>query len=256
MGSWAALVKESYDGVLDTTDDIVASLEDTKAKRACLIPINAFSSTQIMKTATATGQSEDYKKFGADEETPSGVEAEDVRNSTHQTGSSLNLVLNDVSSIRVSDNNEEEIQFEELQNFDDVDIFQESNTDNPTIPDTNDYSDATSETVDFTYNQTTESNSETIDKDDIDFSEKSKPNLSKPLKATKRNVTVVENGETTFLFATVALIPQTNPEQPGINVGKYLNYHFLVRNVIKFVAIQEVCKDMLIPCTNRYGLSL
>ena len=47
--------------------------------------------------ANMLGQTEDYKKYGVDEETPSGVE--DIRNSTQRTGMSLNLVLSDVSSI-------------------------------------------------------------------------------------------------------------------------------------------------------------
>ena len=130
--TWAALVKESCDGILDNTEDIAASLEETKAKRALLIPINAFSSTQIMKIASLTGQSEDYKKFGADEETPSGVEVDDVRveeddvrNSTHQAGSSQNLVLNDLSSVRSSKDN---ISFDELVNTEEHYIFQENET--------------------------------------------------------------------------------------------------------------------------------
>ena len=59
-------------------------------------------------------------KFGVDEETPSGVL--DVRNSTQASGSSVNLVLSDMSSIQApeivlqdEDDNENEIIFEELQ---------------------------------------------------------------------------------------------------------------------------------------------
>ena len=111
--TWAALVKDNCDAVFDNTEDGTAGLEDTKAKRALLIPVSVFTSSHIMRIATLTGQSEDYKKFGVDEETPSGVE--DIRNSTQRTGSSLHLVLSDVSSIRVrEDDNNEEIVFDEL----------------------------------------------------------------------------------------------------------------------------------------------
>ena len=62
---------------------------------------------------TYSGQGEDFKKFGVDEETPSGVE--DIRNSTQRTGSSLNLMLSDVSSIRPPPMDENEgIVFDEL----------------------------------------------------------------------------------------------------------------------------------------------
>ena len=57
-----------------------------------------------------TGQSEDYQKFGVDEETPSGVL--DFRNSTQRTESSFDLVLTDVSRIKSIE--EDVIAFEEL----------------------------------------------------------------------------------------------------------------------------------------------
>ena len=79
-----------------------------------------------MKIARLTGQSENYKKFVADQETPSGVEsveADDVRNSTQRAGSSLNLVLTDVSSIRVEGAAEDDIEFEELAPVDENNLF-------------------------------------------------------------------------------------------------------------------------------------
>ena len=89
--TWAALVRDSCDAVIEDPEDEANGLEDTKAKRALLIPINVFTSSHIIRIAALTGQSEDYKKFGVDEETPSGVL--DIRNSTQASGSTLNLVL-------------------------------------------------------------------------------------------------------------------------------------------------------------------
>ena len=88
--TWAALVRASCDAVIEDPEDEANGLEDTKAKRALLIPINVFTSSHIIRIAALTGQSEDYKKFGVDEETPSGVL--DIRNSTQASGSTLNLV--------------------------------------------------------------------------------------------------------------------------------------------------------------------
>ena len=105
--SWAALVRDDCDA-LDNGED-PETLEDTRPKRAVLIPIDVFTSSHIMKICNATGQVADYKKFGVDEETPSGVE--DIRNSTQRTGSTLNQMLSDVSSIHHVD---EAIAFEEL----------------------------------------------------------------------------------------------------------------------------------------------
>ena len=95
---WAALVRDNCDAVMDDTEEEGKGLEDTKAKHYLHIPINVFTSSHIMRISASTGQTEDYKKFGVDEETPSGVL--DVRNSTQASGSSLNLVLSDVSSIQ------------------------------------------------------------------------------------------------------------------------------------------------------------
>ena len=63
------------------------------------------------------GQSDDFKKFGVDEETPSGVE--DIRNSTQRSGATSGLILTDVSRIAPIENEEEEIVFDELQKPDD-----------------------------------------------------------------------------------------------------------------------------------------
>ena len=73
--TWAALVRDEYDAAFETPEEEEAGLEDTKPKRALLIPIGVFTSSHIIKIAKMTGQVEDYKKFGVDEETPSGVES-------------------------------------------------------------------------------------------------------------------------------------------------------------------------------------
>ena len=71
---------DDYDQVFETPEEEEQGLDDTRPKRALLIPLNVFTSSHIMKIAKATGQAEDFKKFGVDEETPSGVE--DIRNLT------------------------------------------------------------------------------------------------------------------------------------------------------------------------------
>ena len=78
--TWAALVRDDCDQVFETPEEEEQGLENTRPKRALLIPLPVFTSSHIMKIATASGQGEDFKKFGVDEETPSGVE--DIRNST------------------------------------------------------------------------------------------------------------------------------------------------------------------------------
>ena len=95
--TWAALVRDNCEEAFNTSEDGAASFDDTQPKRAILIPLSVFPSNQIMKIANLLGQSKDYKKFGADEETPSA--AKEIRNSTQRTGTSLNLVISDVSSI-------------------------------------------------------------------------------------------------------------------------------------------------------------
>ena len=54
--TWAALVRDSCDGVIDNQEDEVAGLEDTQAKRAILIPLSVFTSSHIMRIAVLTGQ--------------------------------------------------------------------------------------------------------------------------------------------------------------------------------------------------------
>ena len=190
--TWAALVKDNCDAVFDNTEDGTAGLEDTKAKRALLIPVSVFTSSHIMRIATLTGQSEDYKKFGVDEETPSGVE--DIRNSTQRTGSSLHLVLSDVSSIRErEDDNNEEIVFDELQDREQENFLEE----------TNDREDQ--EIDNEADNEDTIAEEETIVSEhdgSIDFNisvSKKKPNLRKNMKAkNSRNITVIEKPDKTF----------------------------------------------------------
>ena len=129
--TWAALVKDNCDAIIDDTEDEGKGLEDTKAKRALLIPINVFTSSHIIQLAAITGQTEDHKKFGMDEETPSGVL--DVRNSTQASGSSLNLVLSDVSSIQAPEieqhGPDDDIIFDELQPPEDDDFLVETSED-------------------------------------------------------------------------------------------------------------------------------
>ena len=43
--SWAALVKDSCEGILDATEDAAEEFTETQAKRALLIPINVFTSS-------------------------------------------------------------------------------------------------------------------------------------------------------------------------------------------------------------------
>ena len=76
--TWAALVKDTCEAVFKTADDEADGLEDTQAKRALLILINVFTRSHIIKIASMTGHTLDYKKIGVDEETPSGEE--DIRN--------------------------------------------------------------------------------------------------------------------------------------------------------------------------------
>ena len=126
--TWVALVKDNHEEAFDNTTDGDEGLEDTVAKRALLIPIEVFQSSQIIRIASLLGQSEDYKKFGADEETPSGVEL--IRNSTQMTGSLLNLHLSDVSNIMPVSQAEEEgenIVFEELQKPEEIDFLDDEN---------------------------------------------------------------------------------------------------------------------------------
>ena len=192
--TWAAMVRDNCEAVLDTTEDGADGLEDTQAKRAILIPINVFTSSQIMKIATLTGQTEDYKKFGVDEETPSGVE--DIRNSTQRSGSSYNLVLSDVSSIQAHEEDEGQgILFEEIERPTE-NVLEETNETSDNHDDNDDVNAAKEDTeIDDA------SIDESVDRDDIDFVDPRKKSLlSKTLKAKKpsRDITVVEVQEKTF----------------------------------------------------------
>ena len=186
--TWANLVKESVDAIFESPEDEAAGLEDGQAKRAILIPMNVFTSTQIMKFASMLGQTEDYKKYGADEETPSGVE--DVRNSTQAGGSSLNLVLTDVSTINGPPDavEEEEILFDELQEPEDYvlrDDDDESDEDND--DDDEEDGDDDGETL-----------GDITEDTEIDFSVVSKSVSMKAKSSTSRNITVHENVNGTF----------------------------------------------------------
>ena len=68
--TWAFMVKDDADDFEDGKEN----LEDTKSKRALLIPTSVLTSSQIIKLCDALGQNDDYQRFGADVETPSGVE--------------------------------------------------------------------------------------------------------------------------------------------------------------------------------------
>ena len=57
--TWAALVKDNCEAVFDSSNDNVEGLDDTQTKRALLIPINVFTSSQLIKISTMTGQTED-----------------------------------------------------------------------------------------------------------------------------------------------------------------------------------------------------
>ena len=141
-----------------------------------------------MKFASMLGQTEDYKKYGADEETPSGVE--DVRNSTQAGGSSLNLVLTDVSTINGPPDavEEEEILFDELQEPEDYvlrDDDDESDEDND--DDDEEDGDDDGETL-----------GDITEDTEIDFSVVSKSVSMKAKSSTSRNITVHENVNGTF----------------------------------------------------------
>ena len=117
--TWACLVSDEVDGDFEQTG-IQSGLDDTKSKRAILIPISVFPSAQIMRICDLLGQNEDYRRFGADEETPSGVESSSVdglRNSTQLPGSQ-GISLNNISSIDQvinQDVDQDEIDFDTLE---------------------------------------------------------------------------------------------------------------------------------------------
>ena len=194
--TWAAMVKDNCEAVFDATDEDAAGLEDTVAKRSLLIPINVFTSSHIIKLASFTGQTEDYQKFGADEETPSGVL--EVMNSTQRTGSSFNMLLSDVSSIQRREVLEDDaIDFEELsrpveENFleetgghndeDAYDVSQEDSVDANNVSE-----DSEKDDMSLTCQE---------DDEEFEFTNKKKPNLSKTMKS--RNITVLDTQDKTF----------------------------------------------------------
>ena len=189
--TWAALVKDNCDAIIDDTEEEGKGLEDTKAKRALLIPMIVFTSSHIIRVSGLTGQTEDYKKFGVDEETPSGVL--DVRNSTQASGSSLNLVLSDVSSIQAPEveqhgPDDNDIIFDELQPPEDDDFLVESSED---LDD------------DATLEEATEIRSEEEHNDSNDDNEGisflTHPKLTEDSKRDDtRDITVLEKGDKTF----------------------------------------------------------
>ena len=113
--SWACLVRDDVDIDFETTADNEvgqSGLDNTQSKRALLIPVSVFSSTQIIRLCDFLGQNDDYKRYGADEETPSGVEEfSGYRNSTQLPGSQgLRLHVSSIEQVE----EEEGIQFDNL----------------------------------------------------------------------------------------------------------------------------------------------
>ena len=204
--TWAALVKDNYEEAFnDTGDDVDDALENTQAKRALLIPLTVFPSSHIMKVAEHLGQTDDYKKFGADEETPSGVE--EIRNSTQRPGQgeSLNLVLSDVSSILPTNGNgveleEDNIIFDELQRPTEDDFLH----DETIIGDSEDEVENETDVHESTEDESEQDEDE--DDDDMVFTcvENTGPSRSKSRRSTTmkarqpRNITVVEKNNKAF----------------------------------------------------------
>ena len=115
VDTWACLVKDDVDEFDETETN--SGLDNTKSKRAILIPVSVFSSAQIIKICDYLGQNDDYRRFGADEETPSGVE-DGIRNSTQILGSQeLSIQL---SSIEHPDDTATEEIVEDDIEFDDL----------------------------------------------------------------------------------------------------------------------------------------
>ena len=218
--TWANLVKDTCDVAFETPEDEAAGLEDTKAKRAVLIPMNVFTSTQIIKIASMLGQTEDYKKFGADEETPSGVE--DIRNSTQRSGSSLNLVLNDLSSINgpvIDEEADAEIIFDELEPIAEGVVLEETEEFLQEETDVYDNTTLEEETNIGEQDTTAIDDDDTLESDGIDFTEvntsakkspKRDPRTKMKAKSSStREISIIEKGNSTF-FVCVCGYESTN----------------------------------------------
>ena len=80
--TWAQLVHPDVQDDFEEVEEDAntsASTWPTCNQRVILTPMSVFQSATIISLATATGQTEDYRKFGVDEETPSGVQHDSVR---------------------------------------------------------------------------------------------------------------------------------------------------------------------------------
>lgn len=127
--TWACLVNDVADDFDSTEEGNAAGLENTKSKRALLIPVSIFTSAQIMKICDLLGQNEDYRRFGADEETPSGLQEDSripssaYRNSTQVSGSQgLNLHVSCIEQ-PIEQHVEDDLVFDVLS--EDTDFFNE-----------------------------------------------------------------------------------------------------------------------------------
>ena len=96
--TYATLLRADIDD-LEATQNVGNSMV---AKRALLIPMSVFTSSQIMKVCDKTGQKEYYSL--ADSETPSGVD-EAINSTSLSSGSRERFALTDVSAIHVPSNN-------------------------------------------------------------------------------------------------------------------------------------------------------
>ena len=116
--TWACLVRDDVDIDFDQSES-QSGLENTKSKRSILIPVSIFTSAQIMKLCDYLGQNEDYRRFGADEETPSGVEDQGFRNSTQVAGSQgLSLQISSIETPEVVE--EDDLEFDHLPEANDT----------------------------------------------------------------------------------------------------------------------------------------
>ena len=105
--SWANLVRDDVEIDFENSDSEAGTgLDNTRSKRAVLIPVSVFSPTQIIRLCDFLGQNDDYKRFGADEENPSGVEEfSNYRNSTQIPGSQgVRLHVSSIPEVEEEDN--------------------------------------------------------------------------------------------------------------------------------------------------------